>query len=228
MSTTNGGPDIVNSGLVLHLDTANNKSYINGSVTWTDLTTNKNNATLVNTPTVNYQGVTLDGNNDYIYINHGGKLSFSSGNFTICVWNKNISNPTSIYNGIITNDDALDNAWKIYKDVGHDYYTARSGATTIRFSSYTINKFQMYAYTFNAGTILTYLDGVYTGYSASSAPNPTSNNNIAFGSYRYQDAVNLNYLSNQTIGPTMLYNRALSASEILQNYNALKSRFNLL
>lgn len=221
------GPSIVTSGLVLALDAADRNSYPGSGTTWSDVSGNGYSAILVNGPTVNYQGVTLDGTNDYIYINHGGALSFSSGNYTICVWNKDIANPTADYGGIITNDNTGDNAWKIFKDAGQGYYQARSRSTTVLFSNFTVGKWQMYAYTFDAGTVLTYLDGVATGYYATGASNPISNSYIAFGSYRYNDAVNGLYLHNQTIGPTMLYNRALSATEILQNYNAQKSRFNL-
>jgi hypothetical protein len=71
-----------------------------------------------------------------------------------------------------------------------------------------------------------YFDAV-AGNSTTGVSNPVSNTTVAFGSYRYEDAVNLAYLTNQTIGGVYLYNRALSASEILQNYNSAKTRFSL-
>jgi hypothetical protein len=222
------GPErIVTNGLVLSLDTADRNSYPGLADTIFDLSGNNYNGTVVNGPTINNLGITIDGLNDYVYITHNGALSFSSGNYTISVWNKDIVNPVSQYGGIITNDNTSDNAWKIFKDIGNNYYQARSNSTTVRFSDYTINKFHMYTYTFNSGNIFTYLDGVSTGFSASGASNPVSQNNIAFGSYRYQDAVNGSYLHNQTIGTVLLYNTTLSASEILQNYNAQKTRFGL-
>jgi len=206
MATQYANGQIVTSGLVLCLNTAQPSSYPGSGTVVYDISGNNYSANLVNGPTVDYQGFNLDGVNDYAYINHGGTLSFSSGNYTICVWNRDNVNPTSNYGGIITNDNSGDSAWKIFKDVGQSYYQARSYVTTVLFSNYTVGKWQMYAYTFDTGTVLTYLDGIATGNYATGAGNPNSNNNIAFGSYRYQDAINGLYLHNQSIGPTMLYN----------------------
>lgn len=44
------GPEIVNSGLVLHLDAANSRSYPGSGTTWYDLTKNAKNAAFVNSP----------------------------------------------------------------------------------------------------------------------------------------------------------------------------------
>jgi hypothetical protein len=230
MSTLSGGPNIVTNALVLYLDAANTQSFSGSGTSYFDLTSNRYTAILANGTSfsnTNSGIITLDGTNDYFYITHNGALSFSSGNFTICVWNKDIASPTGNYGGIITNDAASDNAWKIFKDIGEAFYKARSGSTIVNFPNYTVGKWHYYSFTFSSGLVTTYLDGVASGNTASGAPNPTTYNNIAFGSYRYNDAVASQYLHNQSIGPVQLYNRALSASEILQNYNAHKSRFGL-
>ena len=63
------GPKIVNDGLVLYLDAANSKSYSGTGTTWTDLSGNLNNATLVNGPTyssLNGGGIVLDATADVI------------------------------------------------------------------------------------------------------------------------------------------------------------------
>jgi len=61
------GPNISDDGLVLSLDAANTKSYINGSTTWTDLSRRGNNGTLINGPTfdsTNLGSIVFDGVND--------------------------------------------------------------------------------------------------------------------------------------------------------------------
>jgi hypothetical protein len=63
------GPDGVESSLVLALDAANPKSYPGSGTTWTDLSGNGNNGTLVNG--VGYVGtnggaLSFDGSNDYV------------------------------------------------------------------------------------------------------------------------------------------------------------------
>src|SRR5210317_1273968 len=57
-----GGPDIITEGLVLALDAGSKRSYSGSGNTWTDLSGNGNNGTLVNTPTFSS--------------NSGGKFSF--------------------------------------------------------------------------------------------------------------------------------------------------------
>lgn len=219
-------PKAVTQGLVLMIDAGNPKAYPGSGTTVNDLSGNGRNVTLVNGPTVSLQGITLDGTNDYATIAHGGALSFSTGNFTICAWNRCIGTFSGLYGGIITNDNTTDNAWKFYKDNVNSYFTARASASTANFPSFVVGRWHFYVMTFSSGTGQLYFDGV-AGNSFSGASNPTSYNNIAFGSYRYNDAVTGTYLNNQTIGPVQLYNRALTAQEVLQNYEAMKGRFGL-
>jgi hypothetical protein len=221
---TNYSPTIVTDGMQLCLDAANSKSYPGSGTTWYDLSGNNYDATLVSAPTVTARGVELNGSNQYITLAHGGNLSFSSGDFTVSVW-CNYNGGTG-YGGIITNDASSDNAWKIFKDGSLAYFKARSGSTIVNFPAYTLNTFHCYTYTRTASLLQVYFDGV-AGASAATPASPTSYNNIAFGSYRYADALILYYLNNQTIGATTLYNRALSAAEIKQNFEAHKSRYGL-
>lgn len=216
---------IVNEGLVLCLDAANPKSYAGSGTNWVNLTKNGYNITLVNGPTSNNFGLVFDGVNDYAYLLHNGGLAFNTGNFTISVWHRNENSSTG-YNGIITNDNTGDSTWKIFRDSGQAYYQARSNSTILSFPAYTVGRFHHYAYTFSSGTLQLYFDGA-AGNSATGVTNPSYNTTLAFGSYRYSDATVPQYLTNQTIGGVCLYNRALSSSEILQNYNATKGRFGL-
>lgn len=219
-------PKIVTSGLVFALDANNTKSYPLTGTTVYDISYNGNNFALVNGPSVDSSGLNLDGVNDYAYVNHGGSLAFSSGPFTVSVWHRNNTSATT-YNGIITNDNTGDDSWKIFRDNGNAFYVARSGVYTANFPAYTVNRFHHYAYTFDGSSTMTlYFDGSYV--TSATGGQPTSNRSyLALGSYRYNDAVNGYYLVNQTIGPIALYNRVLSNSEILQNYNATKKRFGL-
>jgi hypothetical protein len=214
---------IVTRGLLLQMEPGSPESYPQSGTTWTSLV-GSYTATLVNGPTFDstYGTIILDGVNDYMYIAHGGTLALSSGDFTISVWSKKISGTG--YAGIITNDAAGDTSWKIFKDSGNAYYVARSYNVTINFPAYTIGTYHFYSYTLSGGTLSLYFDGV-VGSTATGVGNPISNNNIAFGSYRYNDAVSGNNMDNAAIGTTLIHNRALSAAEILQNYNAQKSRY---
>lgn len=64
---TNGGPNIIQNGLVFALDAANKKSYPGSGTTWKDLSGNGNDGTLTNGPTFdsgNGGSIVLDGTND--------------------------------------------------------------------------------------------------------------------------------------------------------------------
>jgi hypothetical protein len=72
------GPNIIKDGLVLYLDATNTKSYPRTGTTWTDLTGNGNDGTLINGPTFdsgNNGSIVFDGADDYSRIN-----SFNSDN----------------------------------------------------------------------------------------------------------------------------------------------------
>ena len=63
------GPEIVEDGLVLALDAGNTKSYPGSGTTWTDLSGNGNNGSLVNGVgynSGNLGSLSFDGVNDYV------------------------------------------------------------------------------------------------------------------------------------------------------------------
>jgi hypothetical protein len=98
-------PGIITSNLSLYLSAHNPNSYGGSGSTWTDLSTNANNATLYNTPTYSTDngGVfDLDGVNDYAEDSSttGTPFGFGTGAFTWEVWVK--------YDSISTGPSILD------------------------------------------------------------------------------------------------------------------------
>ena len=78
------GPEIANDGLVLALDAANPRSYPGSGTTWTDLSGNGNNGTLVNVPTysnANGGSIVFDGVDDYV----SGSIS-TINSWSMCLW----------------------------------------------------------------------------------------------------------------------------------------------
>jgi hypothetical protein len=220
-------PSIITQNLVLCLDAANPKSYPGSGTTWTDLSGNGNNGTLVNGVgynSSNLGSLSFDGANDYATISFNSVFNVTSNPFTVIVWNKK-NTSTNGFNGLITADTTSDNTWKIFKDNGQTYYKSRSGNTILDFPNYVIGQWHMYTFTKSGSTLTNYFDGNLVS-SNSSATNPSSfSNNLALGSYRLNDAQNGLYLMDQNFSAISFYNRALSAQEIQQNYNALKSRY---
>lgn len=220
------GPRTVTNGLVLTLDAADKNSYIGSGTTWKDLSGNNITANFINGPTVSNGILSLDGVDDYVTITFNSIFNVTSNPFTVSVWHRNNNSGTG-YNGIITADNAGDDTWKIMKDIGEQFYKARIYQTIIAFPTYTVGRFHNYTFTKSGTSLIAYFDSV--AYSSSNtAGNAVSfSNNLALGSYRLADAQVGGYLLPQSYGSILFYNRALSATEVLQNYNATKTRFGL-
>jgi hypothetical protein len=221
------GPRTVTDGLVLYLDAGNTKSYPGAGTSWNDLSGN-NNSTLVNGPTYSSSNagiITFDGTNDYVRIPFNSIFNVTSNPFSVIIWNKKNDN-SSVYNGLITANSNGDSTWRIERNVNTNFYTTRSGSSTLNFPNFTVNQWHFYGFTKSGTTLINYFDGVESS-RITNATDPSSfSNDLALGSYRLNDAINGNYLLPQSFGPILFYNRSLSASEILQNYNAIKARFN--
>ena len=207
-------PQIVTSGLSLCLDAANSKSYPGSGTTWTDLSGNGNNGTLINGPTYsssNSGSLVFDGVDDRVELSSAfGVVS----QYTISYWAKRDAEnrmPVST----ITGDFYWfgDNSWRyVHGGVAGEYYYTKP--TTI-----SLGTWGYYAAVYDGSNVSIYRQGVYQGQQATTG---TANFSSAlrigwWGSNTYA------YLGNIT--NVSFYNRALTAAEIQQNYNALKSRY---
>jgi len=177
-------------------------------------------------------GITLDGINDYVRIPFDSTFNVTSNPFSVIVWAKRNDSSTG-YNGLITADSSGDNTWKIFKDINEAYYKARVGNTIVAITGgYTVGRWHQFAFTragSGASTVIkTYLDGVEVNSLTGSITDPASfSNDLALGSYRLNDAVSGYFLMNQTIGPIYFFRGALTAQDILDNFNALRGRYGI-
>ena len=205
---------LVTDGLVLALDAANTFSYPGSGTSWTDLSGNGNNGTLVNGPTYSSDNggvVVFDGVNDYI---NAGTPSISVGKLTINVWMRITSG--SLIQHIV---DSAFNSWHlaILTDNRPYFYNG----STYHTGAPAINVGQWYMITGVQGeTLDIYINGVL-GQSIASNIDVTTNN-VILGAWQSGPRP-----LNGNISNTQIYNRALTAAEVQQNYNALKSRFGL-
>jgi hypothetical protein len=220
---------VVQSGLVLNLDAGVSSSYPGIGTSWTNLVGGGNNGTLVNGVgynSANGGSLSFDGVNDYVRIPYNPAFNVTSNPFTVIVWNKK-NTTTNGFNGLITADAASDNTWKIFKDTGVTYYKTRSGTTTLDFPNYVVGQWHMYAFTKFSNILTNYFDGTLVSSKIPSSDPVSFSNDLALGSYRLNDAISGFYLMNQNFSVVMFYNRALTASEIQQNFNATRSRFSI-
>ena len=220
-------PKIVNSGLTLYLDAANTKSFQVGSVTWNDLSTNKFSGSLLNGATfssLNGGCIVFDGTDDVVSFFGANTLNLLSftGSGTIDFVYKVNSVPGSDFRNVwgFTN-----NLFQYENNGGFMLFVWRYADLTYAGASTGISQTDLNTYhitctytTIGSSTFKVYKNGVLTGSSVVSKPLINSTNSLSLGGTSQQ---NCNIYNIKT------YNRELSASEVLQNYNALKSRFNL-
>jgi hypothetical protein len=222
-------PNIVTDGLVLYLDAANTKSYVSGSTTWNDMSGFSNNGTLTNGPTFNSGSggsIVFDGTNDYASIPHNSALNLFP--ITLAAW-VNITTGGDIINKYVAG--SLN---------GYRFNVATSGVSVYYFQSGFVNYTADYdtksgtapanvwhyvAVTVNTGGATIYINGNQVGTRAwiGTPGAPTTTQAISLARY---PAINTSYFGGR-IAQSQIYNRALLAQEILQNYNATKTRFGL-
>ena len=221
-------PPIVTDGLVLHLDAGNNASYPGSGNTWTDLSGNGNNGTLVNNvgyTSSNGGALTFDGSFDYVIINKTGISNFGLSPFTVEMWfYKNVNGLFVIYD---PRPSGNGNYFTILID--SDNLVKVLNNNTNRYSStQSINSLSWYNVVISregAGTNQTYLyiNGNLDGIHTDSVNYTDARLVIGAAAFAPLGAVSLN----GRISTVRTYNKALTPSEVTQNFNALKGRYGL-
>ena len=218
----NYSPKIVTNGLVLCLDAANTKSYVSGSTVWTDLSRSGNNGTLTNGPTfssANGGSIVFDGTNDYVSFS-----TITNNTYTIDFWYKMGGNDGSYGyfassgdNGLAISEGGTLNGL-IY---GQFYYWNGVGLNNLGIIPSTTNWNHICA------LINTSINNIqiYGNGNQSSTTTVTSMSTSITNIGRYITS-NLNFLKGN-LASYKVYNRALSTTEIKQNYNATKGRYGL-
>jgi hypothetical protein len=225
------GPNIVRDGLVFAVDAANPTSFVSGSgVIWKDQTVNQNDGTLTNGPVFDSDGggsIDFDGSDDYCNINNN--LGITNYPFSISSWVKFNSN-TNIGFGSISNSSTTNQiiGFGVVFDSGvlKPRFIILNGSTNIKTGTTALSTDVWYnicqVYSSNTSKFY-YINGEIEMDWTDNITFPTGVNRFTLASYgdstpAYWDCKISNF---------QVYNQSLSASEVLQNYNALKGRFGL-
>lgn len=242
------GP-IVTSGLTIMLDAGNVISYSGTGTTWKDLTTNGNNMSMVNGMVYNQTNggeLYMDGGDEYLQIPPSTNLDnlFSANSFTITVIAKsdNVVYPRSrcpIYvNGTVTNysSGGPRTGWSAGHGASTTSMEIRCGDGTnfnSGYISHTVQESTVYHRTFvidrtNGVKTSYYVNGVLQG--SLDFTNITGSIYTGTGS-DFVDGFVFGYVWGwRFIGGVyniMVHNRALSANEVQQNFNAQRGRFGI-
>jgi hypothetical protein len=216
------GPEINESGLVLSLDAGNPKSYPGSGTTWTDLSGRGNTGTLTNGPTyssANGGSIVFDGTNDYSPIATSG-FSFGSSAGTLSAWAKATAATVNNGNWIITygNSEINQNrALGVYNQVYT--FSGYGFGTEVSAAGFQTNTWFNIVGVYNGTNASMYINGVLV-----SGPTAKTWNTVASNAQIGRQTNGSEYW-NGNIGQVSVYNRALSAAEVSQNFNALRGRY---
>ena len=234
----NFSPKIVTDSLVLYLDAANTRSYPGSGTAWNDLSRSGNNGTLVNGPTFNSANggsIVFDGINDFVNL-----PEITPNRFTLSCWFRATGAPSTndSFGGnlIISNPQLFGNviqysfaySWSSQRI----YFAVQSNGGGVSTSNNTILRNTVYnAVGIYTGTQLQiYINGILTN-SISWSTNPiyptTGDRSARIGTWNNPSQPSFTRFFNGNIYQASIYNRALSPQEVLQNYNATKSRYGL-
>jgi hypothetical protein len=226
---------IITSGLTLCLDAGFTPSYSTSGVSWYDISYGGNNGTLTNGPTFdssNGGSLVFDGTNDYAnFGNQSLGLDLISKSFSAWVYlGSTLSNPTGIIDKDFDTSPGVYGGWGFW--VGSDrklwwWNTANQDIRDTGLTTIGTNVWCNIAVTYNVSTKTAsfYINGTLNSSASNSNINEQSSSTQPLNIGTIRSATG-NFL-NGRISSVLAYNRVLSATEVLQNFNAQKSRFGL-
>jgi hypothetical protein len=218
-------PKIVTDGLVLALDAGNTKSYTSGSTTWFDKSGNTNNGTLTNGPTfssANGGSIVFDGVDDFVLTT----FSLNGINpLTVSCWFK-LNTVTKDWQSVVDGyKNATDRNFQMWVANNSKLYIWHLGTSHTGDGVLSQNTWYNAVFTYNGSSNgILYLNNTVINASIPKGAGVGANIPINIG--RRADANSSSY-TNGNIANVHIYNRALSAAEIQQNFNALRGRYGI-
>jgi hypothetical protein len=222
--------NLTTTGLVLYYDPSSVSSYPGSGTAITDLSGNGRNGTMSNiTYTSPY--FTYNGSSSQIAIADNTLLEPGSGDWTVEVWVNQAVSGNDVVLGKFNAGGLSSNVGYSIRTTNTTYYTQiGNGIGVVNSTNYTgtLNTWYQLVYVFTnvaANTLQTFVNGSSigsVGHSLASILNTSTG--LYIGSYN-----NGEYAQwfDGKIGITRLYNRALTSTEVLNNYNVDKSKYGL-
>lgn len=231
----------VSNGLVLNLDAFNTSSYSGAGTAWNDLSTRGNNGTFTATPTYstsNSGGINFNATYWVNFTNTSDFWFLNTAPYTIEAWFRPTINPgLNFWAGIVNRESSAQTGSR----EGYNLWFNGSATTDTRFGaerfsagtnrnagsllldqSQTVNKWHQIVSTYDGLNTALYRNGSLFNSSGNANLNIINNTRtLTVGARETYD------LFTGTISVIRIYNKALSASEVSQNFNALRGRYGL-
>ena len=191
---------------------------------WNDTSGQGKEGNLINNVGFNsYQNggsLIFDGTDDYVTVSNVYNFGVSNA-MTAEIWAKS-DNATWNENGYLVSRRNQFIIHPLISSTVVSFYIFSGGYASVSLTPPSITVFNQYVLTYNAGDLRAYLNGSLGANSTVSSPIASYTGDTYIG----KDDFLARYLDGN-VASVRLYNRALSAAEITQNYNAQKARFGL-
>lgn len=251
----NYSPKTVTDGLVVLLDAGNLKSYSGSGTTWRDLSGNSNNMTLTNGPTFSNGAILFDATDDTATFNFDLTYLPALSNFSMEMWMKIDTYPTALavanqygnkqkagvlfgatyYSGVAlywygnSTGTTLDvfayiRGQDAYRNTSLKTISLNAWTHLVLVNNYSASKLRLYV----NGLLFSEVAGPTQEYDPSLAPT-AGNIGISKAGFSVDGGGTLNYSNlDCDIAVAKIYkNKALSADDVLQNFNAVRGRFGI-
>jgi hypothetical protein len=206
---------IIKGGLVVYLDAGNTSSYSGSGTAWNDLSGNNNNGTLTNGPTFNSdnQGsIVFDGVNDYVNFSSYSQPAYgTTTSFAWSIWVRPTRNDNA---DVLMGNRGADLDFTKLTTNNFEYFPDNFGGAM------PLNVWQNVCVVKNQTNIFYYRNSSLIASGSSSSTKPSK------PFYVGGDPIASEF-SISRISQVLVYNRALSISEITQNFNAFRGRYGI-
>ena len=247
------GPEIVNNGLVLHVDAANLRSYPGSGAIWSDIASLGSSFSLVNSSYYSYSA----NNKGYISFSRTLPTATETGGYATRTTSGALSALTylqnnhstevwfNIKNAAATNYDGTEatSALLVFTGyhsgftytptrIGYDIWGSNGSGgwsnNSFGITTPAINTWNQIVATRTGSSLSLYLNGIlrFTGtITTDSSSTPSSNTlRIAVGN---DSPIVYSFHADVNVSLVRMYNIALSAPEVQQNFNATRSRYGI-
>ena len=233
MSYSNG-PKITTSGLVFKMDFANSKCYPGSGTSCYDIGGNSSTGEIVNSPTFttsnNNKYFSFNGTTNSRLIRIPNNTNLNTQTPSVEVW---IKTNATIQGGFWFEKGNVNNQYSLFQERGDIQWrqsftdrlsTLSTGTATT--AGITITSWFQVVGTFTSGSRRLYVNGIQKNSDSATGTINTNNNGMSIGVFGGYNG-GRDYYYNGDIAIVRVYNKVLTPTEILNNYNALKGRFGL-
>lgn len=223
-------PNIASSGLVLYVDAANVRSYAGSGSTIYDLSGFGNTGILTNGPTfsaLNGGSIVLDGTNDHIDCGNNSSLSNIGGssNVTASAWVYYTAYGGGGQAYSVITVKGFPWTWLLENPSATFTFRISAGGADVNVvdtSTHLLNTWYNVVGTYDGSNMRIYVNGVLKNTRAQTGTLGTNSITAKIGTYQ-----GTNYNLTGRIANVCIYNRALSASEIKNNFEATRDRYGI-